>query len=100
MSKIHTCLRQVISVQQKYEFSTSVCSDNAKCFCKNLKNERTHFCAWDFTLNQEEFVFHLVLGSDSFLVWTWKSSFCRDTKPHIYFKGIFQKQWDAYMSRE
>lgn len=70
MSKIHTCLRQVVSVQQKYEFSTSVSSGNAKCFCRNLQNERTHFfSAWDFTiLTWEEFVFHLVLGSDSSLV--------------------------------
>lgn len=43
MSKIHTCLRQVVSVQQKYEFSTSVCSANAKCFCRNLQSERIHF---------------------------------------------------------
>lgn len=48
MSKIHTCLRQVVSVQQKYAFSTSVCSDNAECFCKNLQNERTQFLCMGF----------------------------------------------------
>lgn len=48
MSKIHTCLRQVVSVWQKYEFFTSVCSDNAKSFCKNLQNGRTHFLCMGF----------------------------------------------------
>lgn len=64
MSKIHTCLRQVVSAQQKYEFFTSVCSDNAKSFCKNLQNGRTHFLCMGFQyFNLGRVCFSLSLGA-------------------------------------
>lgn len=56
-----------------------------------LRMEGHIFCAWDFSiLTWEEFVFHLIWGPDSFLVWTWKSSFCRDRKLHTSFKEFFK----------
>lgn len=48
LSKIHTSLKHGVTVQGKSELSTSVCSDNAGIFYKNLLNGKTKFLCVGF----------------------------------------------------